>query len=90
MKTRSVLLVSFVAGLSATALAADFDTIDVDQDGVITIEEAMPVGIFQDNFDRADMDSDGMIDLTEYSAFISGQDQELDIDEMNNLDEESF
>jgi hypothetical protein len=83
MQMRSLLMASLVVGLSTTAFAADFDTIDVDQDGVITVEEAMPVGLFQDSFDNADMDSDGMIDPTEYSAFASEQDQGSDSDDMD-------
>lgn len=83
MQMRSLMVASLVVGLSTTVFAADFDAIDVDQDGVITVEEATPVGIYQDSFEYADMDGDGMVDPTEYSAFASEPDQGSDINDMD-------
>ena len=83
MQMCSLFMASLLVGLSTTVFAADFYTIDVDQNGVITVEEATPVGIYQDSFDYADMDSDGMLDPTEYSAFASEPDQGLDINDMD-------
>lgn len=65
---RTLTTLALLTGISGLAFAQSvaFEEIDVNQDGMITVEEGSVVeGL---DFGAADLNGDGMLDKTEYEA----------------------
>ena len=65
---KTLTTLALLAGISAVAFAqsAAFEEVDVNQDGIITVEEAATIeGL---DFGAADLNGDGMLDKAEYEA----------------------
>ncbi|MES9944657.1 MAG: hypothetical protein B6D77_18970 [gamma proteobacterium symbiont of Ctena orbiculata] len=73
MKKRTlVMMMGMVSGLAlSTALVAGgaFTTLDVNQDGSISAEEAAASPELSKNWSTIDADENGMVDAAEFSAF---------------------
>jgi len=63
-------LISALALFSGSALASDatFSDIDVDKDGMVTMEEITAAGLSEEQAMAADTNQDGQIDIVEFSA----------------------
>jgi hypothetical protein len=70
MKRRLIVAVA-LATLTGYAAAFEFEEADLDQDGQVTEDEAISVGVYPEEFTEADGDNNGSLDMTEYSGLIS-------------------
>ncbi|AXV63830.1 MULTISPECIES: calmodulin [Pseudoalteromonas] len=69
MKTvNKTLALIALASSSAVFAATDFDTLDVDGDGVISKSEASVDAKIMSQFKTLDVDGDGVLTETEFSA----------------------
>jgi Ca2+-binding EF-hand superfamily protein len=77
----NLLLVAAVLMLSVSAFAAEetaaptFQTIDVNQDGFISGEEAATIESLTQNFKKIDANQDGKLDEAEFAAYNTTQEQ---------------
>jgi Ca2+-binding EF-hand superfamily protein len=68
MKTvQSTLVLMALASSSAAFAASDFDTLDVDNDGVISQAEASVDAVLMGKFSELDSNQDGKLSAAEFS-----------------------
>lgn len=72
MFKKILVALSFAALASTSALAATFDEVDADQDGMVSAEEAQAAGI---DMTTADANQDGSLDQGEFEAAMGGHSQ---------------
>jgi Ca2+-binding EF-hand superfamily protein len=74
MVSKISLSLAFALMLSGIALASSesqlpsFETLDTNEDGYVTKEEAQEVKKLMDEFELADLNNDNMLDKTEYAS----------------------
>jgi len=65
---KNVSPVEYNAATTNLLQGADFDDIDTDSDGVISVDEAAEVPVLSDAYERVDSDADGLISEEEFGA----------------------
>ena len=74
---KSILLAAAVtltaSGFVAAADAVDFQTLDADVNGLISLDEAANSAALTDAFAELDVDQDGSLTEEEFSAFVMTQ-----------------
>nr|WP_306263751.1 hypothetical protein [Pararhizobium sp. IMCC3301] len=75
-RAKSILLATLFAGVSAAALAqpVEFTTIDINGDGVLSMEEVQTLlpNLADEDLFAADVNADGVLDEAEYQILTDG------------------
>jgi hypothetical protein len=62
------LMLSGIALASSVSQLPSFETLDTNENGYVTKEEAQEVKKLMDEFELADLNNDNMLDKTEYAS----------------------